>query len=71
LNNLDLSGNEIGDEGAKEIAFSLRINSSLNILDLTDNNIGNEGAKEIAFSLRINFSLNYLDLCGSFSLRFY
>ncbi len=55
---LDLSRENIGDEGAKAIATSL---PSLTSLNLANNNIGGDGAKAIAMSLPSLTSLN-LDL---------
>eukprot|EP00510_Aplanochytrium_minuta_P008980 CAMPEP_0184054366 /NCGR_PEP_ID=MMETSP0956-20121227/6542_1 /TAXON_ID=627963 /ORGANISM="Aplanochytrium sp, Strain PBS07" /LENGTH=117 /DNA_ID=CAMNT_0026347993 /DNA_START=293 /DNA_END=643 /DNA_ORIENTATION=- len=54
---LSLYGNDIGAEGAKEIADALKVNTSLTSLDLNNNNTGPEGAKEVADALKINTSL--------------
>jgi hypothetical protein len=59
---LDLSGNNIGDDGAKAIADALKVNHSLETLYLNDNNIGDDGAKAIADALKDNKSLDKLDL---------
>ena len=48
LTSLDLSDNQIGDQGAKAIAASL---TGLTSLNLTHNRIGTSGAKAIAASL--------------------
>ena len=65
-------GNGIGDEGAKAIGESLKINTSLTELYLSgdekkwkkwiENEIGDEGAKVISESLKINTSLTSLSL---------
>ena len=54
LNNLDLTGNDIGDDGAKAIAEALKVNPVLTTLDLHNNLIGAEGAKAIAEALKVN-----------------
>jgi len=59
---LDLSDNNIDDDGAKQIADALKINHSLEELDLSDNNIGDDGVKQLADALKVNHSLEELDL---------
>ena len=71
---IHIGGNNIGDEGAKAIAESLKINNSINSINLGNlykliyyiyigsNNIGNEGAKAIAESLKINNSIYSINL---------
>ena len=65
--------NTIGDEGAKAISESLKINTLLTILDLhcdeniwnekwLGNGIGKEGARAISYLLKNNTSLTMLDL---------
>ena|SRR3989338_720412 len=48
LTSLNLSGNNIGEEGMKELAPYLENLSYLSFLDLYGNNIGDEGMKELA-----------------------
>ncbi|ORC88519.1 uncharacterized protein TM35_000161570 [Trypanosoma theileri] len=48
LTALDLTGNELGPEGARMIATALAENHSLQVLDLTANNIGFRGLHYIA-----------------------
>ncbi|XP_015759265.1 PREDICTED: uncharacterized protein LOC107338542 [Acropora digitifera] len=62
VSSLDLSGNNIFDEGANSLAQVLRVNTSLSTLDLSGNFIGIEGANSISQALRINTSLSSLDL---------
>jgi hypothetical protein len=62
---LDLSVNNIGDDGAKQIADALKDNRSLKHLCLLDNKIGDDGAKAIADALKDNHSLKTLDLNGN------
>jgi hypothetical protein len=65
LSSLDLTWNNIGDNGAKMIADALKDNPSLKMLYLMHNNIGADGAKQIADALKINYSLNTLDFFGN------
>ena len=62
LTTFDLSGNNIDDEGAKEIADSFKLNKYLTNLDLSWNNIGVKGAQQIADALKMNKSLTKIDL---------
>ena len=59
---LDMSGNNIDDDGAKMIADSLKINHSLKALYLSSNNIGDDGAKIISDALKVNHSVESLIL---------
>jgi hypothetical protein len=60
---LSLSGNNIGDEGATEIAAALKgWKTALTTLSLSSNNIGDEGATKIADALKGNTVLTSLDL---------
>mmetsp|Transcript_1916 Transcript_1916/g.2198 ORF Transcript_1916/g.2198 Transcript_1916/m.2198 type:complete len:960 (-) Transcript_1916:1304-4183(-) len=59
---LDLSNNEIGDEGTAVIADVLSVNSGLLVLDLQLNKISPRGAKYIADSLLENNTLEVLKL---------
>ncbi|CAK0835981.1 unnamed protein product [Prorocentrum cordatum] len=55
LQSLDLSGNNVGDEGAAALAAALRAPGalpSLQKLDLRSNNVGDEGAAALAAALR-------------------
>ena len=59
---LDLSGCELGADGAWAIAEALRVNSTLHTLYLNDNSVGADGAREIAAALRVNSTLQSLNL---------
>ena len=48
LENLDLSANKIGDDGAKMIADALRVNHSLETLDLSRNKISADGKEYLS-----------------------
>ena len=65
LKELDLSRNEIGDEGARELAKMLQANTALKELDLSGNRIEDEGACELAKMLQANTALKELDLSGN------
>ena len=56
LTDIDLSYNNIGDEGGKAIGEALKVNTSLSEIDLDSNNIGDEGRKAIREALKVNNS---------------
>ena len=62
LTNIDLDGNNIGDEGAKAIGEALKVNTSLTEIYLDGNNIGVEGGKAIGEALKVNTSLTEINL---------
>ena len=45
---MDVNGNDIEDEGVKDLAEMLKVNTTLTEIDLYDNIIGPEGAKHFA-----------------------
>lgn len=49
---LHLWGNDIGDDGAAELAAGLKLNSRLKLLDLGGNHIGDAGAAAIGVALK-------------------
>ena len=57
LTEINLGGNNIGDEGGKAIGEALKVNTSLTEINLGDNKIGDEGAKAIGEALKVNTSL--------------
>jgi hypothetical protein len=59
---LDLEGQELGDDGAMEIAEGLKTNKTLQVLKLTDNGISDVGAVAIANALKQNSTLTHLSL---------
>ena len=65
LKELNLSDNQIGDDGAKELVANLHHCTQLNKLDLGYNEIGYDGAKELAANLHHCTQLNKLDLSGN------
>ena len=64
LKRLDLSGNNITDEGVKHLSTALtHANCKLNSLNLSRNNITDEGVKHLSTALtHTNCKLNSLDL---------
>jgi len=62
---LDLSCNNIGDEGAKMIADALKVNQRLKTMSLIGNIIGDDGAKFIADTLKDNHCLKMLLLSNN------
>ena len=66
LRELDLWGNAVGDEGAKQIAEALRENVALEQLNLRENRVGNAGAEALAMTLQHhNKTLVTLNLRGN------
>ena len=65
INSLNLSGNEISDEGAKAISEALKVNTSVTNLDLSYATIGYEGAKAIAEALKVNTTITSLDIVAN------
>eukprot|EP00435_Cladocopium_sp_Y103_P073598 s374_g44.t1 len=59
---LQLSGNEIGDDGAQALGDGLKENKSLVLLLLENNSIGDAGAQALGEGLKENRSLEKLDL---------
>ena len=62
---LNLDNNEIGVEGAKELAEALETNTSLTTVILSNNGIGDRGAIALATALRANHTLKSLDLSNN------
>eukprot|EP00588_Corethron_pennatum_P017036 CAMPEP_0194305408 /NCGR_PEP_ID=MMETSP0171-20130528/2858_1 /TAXON_ID=218684 /ORGANISM="Corethron pennatum, Strain L29A3" /LENGTH=155 /DNA_ID=CAMNT_0039056931 /DNA_START=72 /DNA_END=536 /DNA_ORIENTATION=- len=58
---LDLGSKNIGDDGGKALAETLKVNKSLTSLHLSFNKIGDEGGKALAEALKENKSLTSLD----------
>jgi hypothetical protein len=65
LQDIDLTDNSIGDEGALAIAEMLRVNSTLQEMNLQDNGIGDDGAIAIAAALEFNYSQQDIYLDGN------
>jgi serine/threonine protein kinase/Ran GTPase-activating protein (RanGAP) involved in mRNA processing and transport len=62
---MDLSGKEIGDEGAELVTLALEKTLSVLKVDLRSNAIGDEGAKALALMLEKNTVLRTVDLSSA------
>ena len=62
LRTLSLFDNNIGNEGAKQLADMLKVNTSIQEMYLGYNNIGDEGAKQLGGALAKNKTLRKLRL---------
>eukprot|EP00669_Euglena_mutabilis_P010847 TRINITY_DN5546_c0_g1_i1.p1 TRINITY_DN5546_c0_g1~~TRINITY_DN5546_c0_g1_i1.p1 ORF type:complete len:407 (+),score=76.30 TRINITY_DN5546_c0_g1_i1:389-1609(+) len=62
---LDLSGNNIGNHGAKAVANALEDNTSLLEINLGRNSIGNAGFAELMYALQQNLILRNIHLAGN------
>ena len=60
LTNIDLGGNEIGDEGAARLAAALEKNTTVTSINLVGNNIGGKGAASLAAAMEKNYALEAL-----------
>ena len=59
---LDITKNDIGEEGAIALATALKANSTLTSLNVADNNIGATGTKALAAVLKDNSTLTSLNV---------
>ncbi|XP_028409927.1 F-actin-uncapping protein LRRC16A-like isoform X2 [Dendronephthya gigantea] len=59
---LDISGNMMGDEGARVLAKALQINSKLRTIHLDRNNVTQSGFRDIALSLENNLTLQSMPI---------
>lgn len=59
---LDLSNNNIGNKGIRNITKLLKENSAIVELNLSDNNIGTKGLNHLCSALSYNRSVLYLDI---------
>jgi hypothetical protein len=65
LTKLNLTSNELGDNGAAALANALEVNTSLTELDLEHTGIGKDGAAALAKALKVNKTLKQLNLSGN------
>ena len=63
--NIDLSHNNIGDEGVKELCRALVANRSIRRVDLCGNHISAVGLRMITHALRYNTGITSVDLSGN------
>ncbi|XP_077404033.1 F-actin-uncapping protein LRRC16A-like [Vanacampus margaritifer] len=60
LTKLDISGNAMGDMGAKMLAKALQINTKLRTLVWDRNNVSPRGLQEVASALEKNFTIRFM-----------
>lgn len=60
LETLDISGNMIGDSGARLLAKALQINAKLKTIVYDRNNISLQGYHDLAYALESNHSVQYM-----------
>ncbi|XP_061123182.1 F-actin-uncapping protein LRRC16A-like [Syngnathus typhle] len=60
LTQLDISGNAMGDMGAKMLAKALQINTKLRTLVWDRNNVSPQGLQEVASALEKNFTIRFM-----------
>ncbi|ODN04727.1 Leucine-rich repeat-containing protein 16A [Orchesella cincta] len=60
LQNIDISGNQMGDVGARLLAKALQINSKIRCITYDRNNITLQGFSDIAYGLESNMSVRYM-----------
>lgn len=64
LKMIDLSNNQIGNRGAKELSEILKVNNTVDKLFISNSPIGAEGIKHLAEALKQNTTLKSMDLSG-------
>ena len=62
---LNLNENNMGDQGAEQIADALKTNTTLRKLELGLNYITDVGAKSLLEALEANTTLEYLGISGN------
>ncbi|XP_061531184.1 F-actin-uncapping protein LRRC16A-like isoform X1 [Phycodurus eques] len=62
LTRLDISGNAMGDMGAKMLAKALQINSKLRTVIWDKNNTGPQGLQDVATALEKNFTIRFMPI---------
>ncbi|XP_044026820.1 F-actin-uncapping protein LRRC16A isoform X2 [Siniperca chuatsi] len=60
LTKLDISGNAMGDMGAKMLAKALQINTKLRTIVWDRNNISPQGLQDVAAALEKNFTIRFM-----------
>ncbi|XP_059488573.1 F-actin-uncapping protein LRRC16A isoform X2 [Neocloeon triangulifer] len=60
LQSIDISGNMMGDAGARLLAKALQINTKLKNLVFDRNNVTLQGYSDIAYALESNYTLRYM-----------
>ncbi|XP_051921660.1 F-actin-uncapping protein LRRC16A-like isoform X2 [Hippocampus zosterae] len=62
LTRLDISGNAMGDMGAKMLGKALQINSKLRTVIWDKNNTGPQGLQDVATALEKNFTIRFMPI---------
>ncbi|KAM8870692.1 F-actin-uncapping protein LRRC16A-like isoform 2-T2 [Spinachia spinachia] len=62
LTRLDISGNAMGDMGAKMLAKALQINSKLRTVIWDRNNVSPQGLQDVAAALEKNFTIRFMPI---------
>ncbi|XP_041942504.1 F-actin-uncapping protein LRRC16A-like isoform X2 [Alosa sapidissima] len=62
LTRVDISGNGMGDMGAKMLAKALQINSKLRTIIWDRNNISPQGLQDVAAALEKNFTIRFMPI---------
>ncbi|XP_057183897.1 F-actin-uncapping protein LRRC16A-like [Triplophysa rosa] len=62
LTRVDISGNGMGDMGAKMLAKALQINSKLRTVIWDRNNVSPQGLQDVAAALEKNFTIRFMPL---------
>ncbi|RXN18961.1 F-actin-uncapping LRRC16A isoform X1 [Labeo rohita] len=62
LTHVDISGNGMGDMGAKMLAKALQINSKLHTVIWDRNNISPQGLQDVAAALEKNFTIRFMPI---------
>ncbi|KAG7272239.1 hypothetical protein CRUP_001517, partial [Coryphaenoides rupestris] len=62
LTRLDISGNAMGDMGAKMLAKALQINTKLRTVIWDKNNISPHGLQDVALALEKNFTIRFMPI---------
>lgn len=60
LQSLDISGNQMGDAGARLLAKALQINSKIQYISYDRNSITLTGYSDIAYALQSNYSVKFM-----------
>nr|XP_053632379.1 F-actin-uncapping protein LRRC16A-like [Cherax quadricarinatus] len=60
LQSLDISGNYMGDSGARLLAKALQINSKLQYISYDRNNVTLQGYSDIAYALQSNYCVKFM-----------
>ncbi|CAL8248494.1 unnamed protein product [Lota lota] len=62
LTRLDISGNAMGDMGAKMLAKALQINTKLRTVMWDKNNISPQGLQDVSLALEKNFTIRFMPI---------